>query len=141
MYFETVINCLNDLFTLCGVHYAPSCVHSDNALSFLSREIKDFFTERGIATSYCSVYHPTGNSQMERYNGVIWRSVRLALKSQNLPIERWKSVLPSVSHSLRSLLRTTTNASPHESYFHFHRKSCCGLSLPTWLTHPGPDLM
>ena len=59
IYFETVIKCLNNLFTLCGV---PSCVHSDNARRFLSREIKDFFTERGIATSHCSVYHPTGNS-------------------------------------------------------------------------------
>ena len=85
MYFETVIKCLNDLFTLCGV---SSCVYSDNAVSFLSREIKDFFTERGIATSHCSVYHPTRNSQVERYNGVIWCSVRLALKAQNQPIER-----------------------------------------------------
>ena len=138
MYSETVIKCLNDLFTLCSV---PSCVHSDNARSFLSREIKDFFTERGIATSHCSVYHPTGNSQVERYNGVIWRSVRLALKSQNLPIERWESVLPNVLHSLRSLLCTATNATPHELFFNFHRKSCCGLSLPTWLTQPGRVLM
>ena len=137
MNFETV-KCLNDLFTLCGV---PSCVHSDNARSFLSREIKHFFTERGIATSHCSIYHPTGNSQVEKYmyNGVIWCSVRLSLKSQNLPIERRESVLPNVLHSLRSLLCTATNATLHEFFFHFHRKS--GLSLPTWLTHPGPVLM
>ena len=93
----SVIKCLNDLFTLRGI---PSCVHSDNACSFLSQKIKDFFTEQGIATSHCSVYHPTGNSQVERYNGVIWRSIHLALKSQNLPIERWESVLPNVLHSL-----------------------------------------
>ena len=68
---------------------------------------------------------------MERYNGVIWRSVRLSLKSLNLPIERWKSVLPNVLHSLQSLLRTAINAAPHEFFFHFHKKSCCGLSLPT----------
>ena len=78
---------------------------------------------------------------MERYNGVIWRPVRLALKSQNLPIERWESVLPNVLHSLRSLLCTATNAAPHELFFNFHRKSCCGLSLLTWLTQPGPVLM
>ena len=78
---------------------------------------------------------------MERYNGVIWRSVRLSLKSQNLQIERWKSVLPNVLHSLQSLLRTAINAAPQEFFFHFHKKSCCGLSLPTWLTHPGPVLM
>ena len=78
---------------------------------------------------------------MERYNGVIWRSVRLALKSQNLPTERRESVLPNVLHLLRFLLCTATNATNHELFFNFHKKSCCGLSLPTWLTYPGPVLM
>ena len=68
MHSETVIKCINDLFTLCGV---PSCVHSDNARNFLSREIKDYLTRRGIATSHCSIYHPTENSQVKRYDGVI----------------------------------------------------------------------
>ena len=138
MYSETVIKCLNDLFTLCSV---PTCVHSDNARSFLSREIKDFFMERGIATSHCSVYHPTGSSQVERYNKVFWRYVGLVLKSQNLPIESWESVLPNVLHSLRSLLCTAKNATTQELFFNFHRKSCCGLSSLAWLTLPGPVLM
>ena len=68
MYSETVIRCLNCLFILCGV---PSCVHSDNGRNSLSREIKDFFTRRGFAPSHCSIYHPTENSQVERYNGAI----------------------------------------------------------------------
>ena len=41
-------------------------------------------------------------------------------------------------HSLRSLLCTATNATPHESLFNFHRKSCAELSLPSWLTKTGP---
>ena len=69
---QTVITCLNDLFTMCGV---PSCVHSDNASYFRSYEFKQFLTGLGIATSYSSVYHPTGNSQVERYIGVIWRTI------------------------------------------------------------------
>lgn len=138
MHAQTVIKCLNDLFVLCGV---PSCVHADNASYFRSRELKSFLTSRGIATSHSSVYHPTGNSQVERYVGVIWRSIRLALESRGLNIEKWEQVLSDVLHAQRSLLCTATNATPHEMFFNFYRKSCCGFSLPSWLTEPGPVLL
>ena len=69
---ETIIKCLNHLFALCGI---PSCVYSDNARNFLSREIKDFFTGLGIASGNCFIYQSTGNSQVKGYNGVIWQSV------------------------------------------------------------------
>ena len=63
MQAPTVIKCLNDLFTMCGV---PSCVHSDDASYFRSYELKQFLSGLGIATSHSSIYHPTGNSQIER---------------------------------------------------------------------------
>ena len=135
MHTETVIKCLNDVFTLCGV---SGFVHSDNASYFTSRELKNYLFSRGIATSHSSIYHPQGNSQVERYSGIIWRSIRLALKSCGLDITKRESVLPDVLHSLRSLLCTATNATPHELLFNFHRKSYVGHSLPTWLTETGP---
>ena len=55
-----------------------------------------------------------------------------------LDITKWESVLPDLLHLLRSLLCTATNATPHELLFNFHRKSCVGHSLPTWLTETGP---
>lgn len=138
MYTSTVMKCLDELFSLCGV---PGCILSDNARTFTSNEFKTFLLERGIASSHSTVYHPTGNSQVERYNGVIWRAIRLALKSRNLPINQWERVLPYVLHSLRSLLCTSTNATPHELFFSFHRKSSYGVSLPAWLTKSGPVLL
>ena len=39
MHTATVINCLNQLFCLCGT---PNFVHSDNAKSFVSNELKEF---------------------------------------------------------------------------------------------------
>ena len=39
MHSSTVINCLNQLFSLCGM---PNFVHTDNGKSFLSKELKDF---------------------------------------------------------------------------------------------------
>ena len=60
---------------------------------------------------------------------------------QDFPINRWEYVLPDVMHSLRSLLCTANNATPHELFFKFNRRSTCGTSLPTWLLEPGPVLL
>ena len=138
MYAQTIINCLNDLQSLRGV---PSYMHSGNASYFKSREIKNYFTSRGVAASRCSLYYPFGYSQVGRYNGIIWHAVRLTLKTRKLPIERWESVLSEVLHSQRSLLCKATNATPREMFFNFYRKLCCGFSLPRWLSEPGPVLL
>jgi hypothetical protein len=76
MQSSTVIMCLNQIFTLCGM---PNYIHSDLGTLFLSRELKDYLTKRGIATSRTTLYQQIGNGQVERYNGIIWKAVRLAL--------------------------------------------------------------
>jgi hypothetical protein len=134
---STVIMCLNQLFRLCGM---PNYIHSDLGTSFLSRELKDYLTKRGIATSRTTPYHPIGNGQVERYNGIIWKANRLALRSANLPDSRWELVLAHALHSIRSLLCTSTNATPHKRFFNFHRRSSYGVSLPSWM-QSGPVLL
>ena len=47
-------------------------------------------------------------------------------------------MLPDALHSIRSLLCTTTNTTPHERLFNFNRKSTSGNSFPSWLSSPGP---
>ena len=81
MHDETVIKCLSDLFALRGV---PSYIHSDYASYFTSRGIKNYLTSRGVVSSHSFNYHPPGYSRVERYIGVIWRSVKLAFKSRKL---------------------------------------------------------
>ena len=75
---ETVIKCLEVIFSLCGM---PEFIHSDSGSSFISAELADYFRHRGTASSHSTPYHPTGNSQVERFNGIIWKAVRLALAS------------------------------------------------------------
>eukprot|EP00096_Caligus_rogercresseyi_P012477 TRINITY_DN5230_c0_g1_i8.p2 TRINITY_DN5230_c0_g1~~TRINITY_DN5230_c0_g1_i8.p2 ORF type:complete len:109 (+),score=7.52 TRINITY_DN5230_c0_g1_i8:2063-2389(+) len=41
-------------------------------------------------------------------------------------------------NSIRSLLCTSTNSTPHERFFQFQRRSSHGNSLPSWLMNPGP---
>jgi len=125
---QTVINCFNELFALFGM---PSYIHSDQGPAFVSRELITYLHERGIACSRTSTYNAPGNGQCERYNGIIWSSVKLALSSRNLPVEHWEAVLPDALHSIRSLLCTATNETPHERLFNFKRRSAFGVSVPT----------
>ena len=131
----TVIKCLDSIFSLCGM---PSFIHSDRGGAFMSREVKAHLISRGVASSKTTPYHPTGNSQVERYNGIIWKSLCLAAKSHKVSESNWESLLPEALHSIRSLLSTATNETPHERFFRFSRRSCHGTSLPTWLMSPGP---
>jgi len=64
----------------------------------------------------------------ERYNGIIWSAVRLALASRKLSVTQWECVLPDALHSIRSLLCTATNATPHERLFNYKRRSSFGES-------------
>ncbi len=117
----------------------PSYIHSDRGTSFLSQELKDYLSQRGIATSKSTPYHPIGNGQVERYNGIIWKTVRLSLKSKILPDPQWEVVLPDALHSIRSLLSTSTNTTPHERFYSFQRRSSCGTPMPSWLHSQDPS--
>ncbi|KAL7644528.1 UNVERIFIED_CONTAM: hypothetical protein RMT77_005360 [Armadillidium vulgare] len=56
-------------------------------------------------------------------------------------MQAWELVLPDALHSIRSLLCTATNATPHERLFSFPRKTSLGLSIPSWLVEPGSVLL
>ena len=135
---ETVMNCLTSLFCLVGL---PEYVHSDRSMSFLSRGLNDFLLKKGIATSKTTPYHPTGNSQCERINQTVWKTIKLLLAERSLPESAWELVLPDALHSIRSLLCTSTNSTPHDRFFCFQRRSMNGASMPDWLFEPGPVLL
>ena len=135
---ETVIQCLTQLFSIFGM---PSYCHSDRGPSFMSQELRQFLFNHGIATSRITAYNPTGNGQVERYNGIIWNTILLALKTKNLPTQEWEVVLSDPLHSIRSLLWTSTNATTHEKFFSLPRKSSNGKTIPEWLVNPGTVLL
>lgn len=86
-----------------------------------------------MATSRTSPYSPHANGQVERLNGTLWNAISLSLKSKGLGCHQWEAVLPDALHSVRSLLCTSTNATPHERFLSFNRRSTSGTSLPEWL--------
>ena len=134
----TIIKNLGHLFSVYGL---PGYIHSDNGPSLISKELNDYLLSLGVPCSNSSVYNPRGNGQVERYNGIIWKGIQLKLHSQNLPIENWESALPSVLHSIRTLISTSTNETPHERFFGFQRRTVTGSSLPPWVHVNGKALV
>ena len=71
---STVIKCYTQLFSMFGT---PSFVHSDRGPSFMSREVKVFLQEKGIASSRTTPYNPQCNGQVERLNDTLWKAIFL----------------------------------------------------------------
>ena len=132
---SSVIKCLVQVFSIFGL---PQYIHSDRGPQFMSQELKTFLHDKGIATSRSTPYNPRGNGQVERLNSTIWKAISLSLKSKGLPTEQWEVALTDALHSIRSLLCTETNMTPHERMFQHPRRSTNGNSLPSWLLSPGP---
>ena len=103
-----------------------------------SQEVGNYLTALSIAQTRTTPYNPAGNGQCERYNGFVWKSILLTLKSHRKPISEWETVIDEVLHASRTLLCTATNETPHERFFSFPRRSSLGAQLPTWLLTPGP---
>lgn len=101
----------------------------------MSQELQQYLRGNGIATSRTTPYNPTGNGQVERYNAIIWKTILLALKSKNLEVEHWETVLPSALHSIRTLLSTATNTTPHERFLQHPRRNMYGAPMPSWLAN------
>ena len=99
---------LTSLFSITGM---PTYIYSDPGASFMSKELREFLTTKGIATSRTTSYNPGGNGQAERCNVVVWKAVTISLKSKNLSPRNWQDVFPNVLHSIRSLLKHLTSAS------------------------------
>ncbi|XP_046974267.1 uncharacterized protein LOC124540644 [Vanessa cardui] len=134
----TVIKCLKDLFFMFGT---PLYVHSDRGATFMSEQLKQFFYSLGIACSRTTPYNPQGNGQVEKLNGTLWRNIQLYLRSKDMEISDWEKALPVALHSIRSLLCTSTNVTPHERMFNHARRTSNGESFPSWMLNPGPVLM
>ena len=85
--------------------------------------MKEFYHKHHINASTTSMYNPQGIGQVQRLSGTMWNVVTLYADPHGLDITEWKVILPLALHSIRTLLCTATNATPHERFFTFARRS------------------
>ena len=133
---SSVKGCLAQLFSIFG---PPSFIHSDRGTQFQSEKFQEFCFSRGIGLSRTSPYHPKGNGQNERYNGVIWKSVQCLLHSEDRKGSAWEDLLPGALYALRTLINTVTRETPHDRLFNFTRKAGGGVFAQAWWIRAGSD--
>lgn len=119
------------IFSLCGAQCFIG-QHSDRSTSFLSQNVRRFLIEQGVATT------PTGNpssyitrpvtvSQVERYNGIIWRTVQLALANGMGKCDFCSLVLYEIA-----FINCYEYNSPFKRYFRLHSQIFNGhLHIPS----------
>jgi len=76
---------MNQLFSLCSM---PNCIHSDLVHLFTAREVEEYLIKRGSHSTQFM-----GNLQVERYNEIVCKAIRLALKPHILPVDSWEAVV------------------------------------------------
>ena len=57
-----------------------------------------------------------------------------AFYTQQLGLEKWEDVLPQALASIRTLVCSATNETPHSRLFRFDRRGSAGFSFPSWLS-------
>ena len=127
---QTVIRCLDLLF---GMHIR----YSDRGSYFLSEELTTHLHNHGIATSRTTWYNPQGNGKCERYNGIIWKKIKLRLSLWSYMIVNEKLFLQM--HCMLYYLNYHVNQS--NGMFSHPQCSGSGTSIPSWLTTPGKLFM
>lgn len=116
---ETVIAALQQLFSLFG---PPKQIHSDRGKEFLSDSFLAFLRNWGVTKSSTNPYNPRANGQCERFNGIIWRTVRCLMEDKQLRPEQWPSEVSVALSAIRSLKCRSTGSTPHELLLNFHRQ-------------------
>ncbi len=127
---DTVISHLLELFSMFG---SPGSLHSDRGAQLESAKLRSFLVNNGTIKTRTTPYSPQGNGQCERTNGTIMKSIRLALRTLSMDKSQWEQVLPLALASIRSLLCTATNETPHDCFIKFNRHSIVGSPLPNFL--------
>ena len=110
--------------------------HSDRGRQFISVEFNEFCHSSDIVHSVTTPYHPQGNGQCERTNETLWNAMKCILHPRGLLPDKWESVMGQALASMRCLMSTATNESPHQRFFAFDRRSSVGFSTPKWM-EPG----
>ncbi|XP_023806938.1 uncharacterized protein K02A2.6-like [Oryzias latipes] len=130
---ETVIQILSGLFCRYG---NPECLVTDNGPQFTSASFSSFLRDKGIKHTRSSVYHPSSNGAVERFNRVFKGWIQAAI-IQNKP---WKSATSSSLQAYRATPHAMTGVSPFELMHGRKMRTTLNILPPPPLEQPAVDL-
>ena len=88
----------------------PWCVHTDQGHNFDSELFQTFCSLLEAAKTRTTLYRPSANGQVERYNQLVLNFLRCFLGQQQ---RQWDTYLPSLGMSVRSMVNQNTGFTPN----------------------------
>ena len=86
-------------------------IRSDNGTEFLGK-FTDVLNDNGIKQVFSLPHKPQSNGNIERFNGILKRMIKMALKMNNS--YDWVKILPTLIENYNSSLNYTTKKIPNE---------------------------
>ena len=116
--YESTLSAITEVKAVLGRF--PSHFRSDNAMEFVSKQLKSALVHRDIFQENSAPYHAAGNGVAERMIGRLKAMVRVLLRQARLPSSWWQEALElaiylhnrTVSSSGPSPLELITGTSP-----------------------------
>ncbi len=91
----------------------PQSIRSDNGSEFIAKEFKALLTETGIKQVLSSTYLPQSNGQVERFNGILKRLIRMYQTQTDK--KDWPSKLPEMINNYNNTVQRTVGSTPIEA--------------------------
>lgn len=92
---------------------------SDNAMSFIVEEYKNFCNKYGIQISYSSPYHPQGNGQAKSSNKSLMKIIKRILEKNK---KAWDSKLRLVVWADRVTIKKAIGCAPFDLVYGIHAR-------------------
>ena len=83
---QTAARIMEELVKLFSTLGIPEALHSGQGQNFESTILKDTLEAFGVRKSHTTVYHPQGDSMVERLNRTLLQLLSVCMLTKNLPI-------------------------------------------------------
>ena len=117
---DTLITCFRDWIARYGY---PDAVLSDRGTQFESEKFRAYCKQFGIIKRRTNAYHPQGNGICERFNGTIWRKIKVLQQVHRCSITKWPGLLPMALFDYRNSVHSGTGYSPFQLMYQFNVRS------------------
>lgn len=107
-----ICHCLRSVFARFGL---PKTLISDNGTVFQSQEFDKFLSSCGIEHVFSSLYHPRGNSTVERLHGTLKNRLKRIRMNSDVPFD---TAIDQVLYDIRSSPNDVTGVTPFFRLFH-----------------------
>ncbi|GAB5538917.1 MAG: hypothetical protein Salg2KO_10200 [Salibacteraceae bacterium] len=111
---STVLNGIKEMLEQAeGVGLNIRSIRSDNGSEFVADEVKKMLKQKGIKQVLSTPGNPRSNGQVERFNGILKRWLRMRMKAEQS--KNWAEMLPSTLEVYNTTTQETIGMTPTQA--------------------------